>query len=125
MKKRTYAGVLAALILSTAAPAVSPALPAMAANTASGKITQSTAVTVLAKDAETFVKKGSSTYCLTADGEQKSGWVKKSGKWYYCDKKDGKMVTGWLQLNDRKFFLTADGSMIEGPCRYNIGGKRY
>ena len=125
MKKRTYAGVLAALILSTAAPAVSPALPAMAANTASGKITQSTAVTVLAKDAETFVKKGSSTYCLTADGEQKSGWVKKSGKWYYFDKKDGKMVTGWLQLNDRKFFLKADGSMIEGPCWYNIGGKRY
>ena len=70
MKKRTYAGVLAALILSTAAPAVSPALPAMAANTASGKITQSTAGTVLARDAETCVEEGTSTDGRTADRDK-------------------------------------------------------
>ena len=122
MIRRTLSGVLTALILTTAAPAVSPALPAAAASYVK---TGETQAPVLAKETVRFVKKGSMTYCLTSDGDRKTGWVKQSGKWYYFDKKDGHMLTGWLKLNTRKFYLKGDGSMVEGPRWYNVGGKRY
>ena len=120
--RRTLSGILTALILTTAAPMLSPALPAAAASYVK---TGEAAVPVLSKETVKFVKKGSSTYCLTSDGTQKTGWILKSGKWYYFDKKDGHMLTGWLKLNTRKFYLKADGSMVQGPRWYNVGGKRY
>ena len=122
MMRRTLSGLLTALILTTAAPMVSPALPAAAAPYVK---TGETAAPVLAKETVKFVKKGSMTYCLTSDGTQKTGWVSQSGKWYYFDKKDGHMLTGWLKLKTRKFYLKADGSMVQGPRWYNVGGKRY
>lgn len=122
MMRRTLSGILTALILTTAAPAFSPALPAAAASYVK---TGETKAPVLAKETVEFVKKGSMTYCLTSDGTQKTGWIKQSGKWYYFDKKDGHMLTGWLKLKTRKFYLKGDGSMVEGPRWYNVGGKRY
>ena len=79
----------------------------------------------VSKETVKFVTKGGMTYCLTSEGVKKTGWVKKSGKWYYFDKKDGSMCTGWLTLKTRKFYLKSDGSMVQGPCWYNVGGKRY
>ena len=122
MMRRTLSGILTALILTTAAPMVSPALPAAAASYVK---TGEAAAPVLAKETVEFVKKGSMTYCLTSDGKQKTGWIQQSGKWYYFDKKDGHMLTGWLKLGTRKFYLKADGSMVQGPRWYNVGGKRY
>ena len=122
MMRRTLSGILTALILTTAAPAVSPALPAAAASYVK---TGETQAPVLCKETVKFVKKGSITYCLTSDGSQKTGWIKQSGKWYYFDRKDGHMLTGWLKLGTRKFYLKGDGSMVEGPRWYNVDGKRY
>ena len=122
MFRKSYVTVITALILSTAAPAVSPALPAMAASYVN---TEQKASPVLYKDSVQFVKKGQNTYCLSSNGAQTTGWVQKSGKWYYFDKKDGHMLTGWLTLKSRKFYLQSDGSMIAGPRWYNVGGKRY
>ena len=122
MFRKTYVTVITALILSTAAPAVSPALPAMAASYVN---TEQKASPVLYKDSVQFVKKGQNTYCLNSKGAQTTGWVQKSGKWYYFDKKDGHMLTGWITLKSRKFYLQSDGSMIAGPRWYNVGGKRY
>ncbi len=122
MFKKTYVTVITALILSTAAPAVSPALPAMAASYVK---TEQKASPVFLKDSVQFVKKGQNTYCLSANGAQTTGWVQKSGKWYYFDKKDGHMLTGWLTLKSKKFYLKSDGSMVEGPRWYNVSGKRY
>lgn len=122
MFRKTYVTVITALILSTAAPAVSPALPAMAASYVN---TEQKTSPVLFKDSVQFVKKGQNTYCLNSNGAQTTGWVQKSGKWYYFDKKDGHMLTGWLTLKSKKFYLQKDGSMVEGPRWYNVGGKRY
>ena len=112
MMRRTLSGILTALILTTAAPAVFPALPAAAASYVK---TGETQAPVLCKETVKFVKKGSITYCLTSDGSQKTGWIKQSGKWYYFDRKDGHMLTGWLRLGTRKFYLKGAGSMVEGP----------
>ena len=120
--RKNKAGILTALILTLAAPAVSPALPAMASSYVTA---QQTAVTVRAKETVKFVNKSGKTYCVTSEGTQKTGWVLQSGRWYYFDKKDGHMLTGWLTLGTRKFYLKGDGSMVQGPCWYNISGRRY
>ena len=120
--RRTLSGILTALILTTAAPAAAPALPVMAAPYV--KTGQTSDAVTVSKETVKFVTKGGMTYCLTSEGVKKTGWVKKSGKWYYFDKKDGSMCTGWLTLKTRKFYLKSDGSMVQGPCWYNVGGKR-
>ena len=121
--RRTLSGILTALILTTAAPAAAPALPVQAAPYV--KAGQASASVAVSKETVEFIKKGGRTYCLTSEGSQKTGWVQKSGKWYYVDKKDGHMLTGWLKLKERKFYLKGDGSMVQGPCWYNVSGKRY
>ena len=121
--RRTLSGILTALILTTAAPAAAPALPVLAAPYV--KAGQTSSFVAVSKETVDFVKKGGMTYCLTAEGVKKTGWVKKAGKWYYFDKKDGHMLTGWLSLKTRKFYLKGDGSMVQGPCWYNVSGKRY
>lgn len=124
MKRKTFAYLAATLILATAAPAVTPAMPAQAASYVQAEQTAAplSQTVVSAK----FVKKNGKTYCLNTDGTQKTGWVKESGKWYYFDKKSGQMTYGWLFLGNRKFFLRkSDGSMVQGPGWYKIGGKKY
>ena len=121
--RRTLSGILTALILTTAAPAAAPTLPVLAAPYV--KAGQTSSFVAVSKETVDFVKKGGMTYCLTAEGVKKTGWVKKAGKWYYFDKKDGHMLTGWLSLKTRKFYLKGDGSMVQGPCWYNVSGKRY
>ena len=144
MIKKTYAYLAFTLMLTTAAPALTPALPARAASYVGAQ--QSAAVSdpsALGK----FTTQNGKTYYKTSDGRIQTGWIKDGGKWYYFDKGDGHMLTGWVQddgkwyyldkkdghmltgwlvfKGGRKFYLRRDGSMIQGPCWALVGSKKY
>ena len=144
MIRKTYAYLAVTLMLTTAAPALAPALPVQAASYVGA--VQSAAVNT-ASALGKFTTENGRTYYKTSDGKVKTGWIKDAGKWYYFDRGDGHMLTGWVQddgkwyyldkkdghmltgwlvfKNGRKFYLRRDGSMIQGPCWATVGSKKY
>lgn len=144
MIRKTYAYLAFTLMLTTAAPALTPALPARAASYVRAEQSASvSSPSVLGK----FTTQNGKTYYKTSDGRIQTGWIKDGGKWYYFDKGDGHMLTGWVQddgkwyyldkkdghmltgwlvfKGGRKFYLRRDGSMIQGPCWALVGSKKY
>ncbi|MBQ8330627.1 MAG: hypothetical protein IJX83_13655, partial [Lachnospiraceae bacterium] len=109
MIKKFYTCLSLILMLATAAPVLSPALPVQAAAdiTADGSVSTGW-----------VSKSGNWYYFDQKDGRMKTGWIKDKNKWYYLSSKDGKMVTGWLVLNPsgKKYYLQKDGSMVQGPA---------
>ena len=118
MIKKFFTCLSLILMLATAAPVLSPALPAQAA----ADITSDGSVRT-----GWVSKSGDWYYFDKKDGQMKTGWIKDQNKWYYLSSKDGKMVTGWLVLNPsgNKYYLKKDGSMIQGPAWASIGGGKY
>ena len=144
MIRKTYAYLAFTLMLTTAAPALTPALPARAASYVRAEQSASvSSPSVLGK----FTTQNGKTYYKTSDGRIQTGWIKDGGKWYYFDKGDGHMLTGWVQDDGKwyyldkkdghmltgwlvfkgghKFYLRRDGSMIQGPCWALVGSKKY
>ena len=118
MIKKFYTCLSLILMLATAAPVLSPALPVQAAAdiTADGSVRTGW-----------VSKSGEWYYFDQKDGRMKTGWIKEKNKWYYLSSKDGKMVTGWLLLNPsgKKYYLQKDGSMVQGPAWASIGSGKY
>ena len=143
MFKKVCTCISLTLMLATAAPALSPALPAQARTRAEAVSEEGTGVA-----SGKFTTVNGKTYCRNADGTNRTGWVKEAGSWYYFDLKDGhmrtgwvrdknkwyylnstdgRMATGWLVLNPsgRKYYFRKDGSMVEGPGWAKIGSGRF
>ena len=118
MIKKFYTCLSLILMLATAAPVLSPALPVQAAAdiTADGSVSTGW-----------VSKSGNWYYFDQKDGRMKTGWIKDKNKWYYLSSKDGKMVTGWLVLNPsgKKYYLQKDGSMVQGPAWASVGSGKY
>ena len=112
MFKKVYACLSLSLVLATAAPALSPALPALAYARVSD---QQSASANAGLASGKFTTENGKTYCKNDDGSNKTGWVKESGNWYYFDRQEGYMRTGWIKDNNKWYYLySTDGHMATG-----------
>ena len=58
-----------------------------------------------------WVLDGPTWYYMDADGAMKTGWIQPSpGAWYYMNQ-DGYMQTGWIEVNQKHYYLQANGAM--------------
>ena len=54
---------------------------------------------------------GGSWFDLGPDGAMQTGWIQPSpGSWYYMNQ-DGYMQTGWIEVNQKHYYLQANGAM--------------
>ena len=110
MFKKVCTCISLTLMLATAAPALSPALPAQARTRAEAVSEEGTGVA-----SGKFTTVNGKTYCRNADGTNRTGWVKEAGSWYYFDLKDGHMRTGWVRDKNKWYYLySTDGRMATG-----------
>lgn len=123
MFKKVYACLSLSLVLATAAPALSPALPALAYARVSD---QQSASANAGLASGKFTTENGKTYCKNDDGSNKTGWVKESGNWYYFDRQEGYMRTGWIKDNNKWYYLySTDGHMATGWLILNPSGRKY
>ena len=52
------------------------------------------------------------------NGKKVTGWLQLNNKWYYLNA-EGIMQTGWLQLDNKKYYLNAEGIMQTGWLQLN------
>lgn len=70
-----------------------------------------------------WLKDGSNTYYLKADGKMATGFIKKGKNRYYMNSK-GIMQTGWKKINNKWYYLGTDGKaktsewMSSDGCTY-------
>lgn len=143
MFKKTYAYLAVTMMLTTAAPAMAPALTvqaaapaqtAQAAFDASALTAQDTAYVISDQSAAArsvrslgkFTTVNGRTYYKTSDGTNKTGWIRDAGKWYYFDRGDGHMLTGWVKDDGKWYYLDKkDGHMLTGWLVFENGRKFY
>lgn len=143
MFKKTYAYLAVTMMLTTAAPALAPALAvqaaapaqtAQAAFDATALTAQDTAYVTSEQSAAArsvrtlgkFTTVNGRTYYKTSDGTNKTGWIRDAGKWYYFDKGDGHMLTGWVKDDGKWYYLDKkDGHMLTGWLSFSNGRVYY
>ena len=58
-------------------------------------------------------------YYFDSTGILKTGWIPLDGKWYFSDTDGSRVNNQWITYNNKRYYLTDDGTMATGLTKIN------